>query len=207
MEEKIVYSDIFKIAWKGLKAQFWLLVGLCIGFVIIFSLLLIFAVPAKGEAMTISSIVVCILCFLLFGLFQLGYLKNCFQALDGEEPQFSAYGQESRKLLSYLIAYIIYSVIIIIGFALLILPGLYLLLRLQFYYASMVDENAGIIESFKRSWEITKGHTLVLFVLALMMLLIILIGEIALFVGVFIAIPLIVLMYGYAFRRLTMPMA
>lgn len=205
MEEKLIYSDIFKAAWKGLKSQFWLLVGLLIGFTIIYSLLYIFSLPEKGEAMKISGIVVSILAWFLYGLFVMGYLKNCLQTLDGEEPQFSAYGQVSQKLLSFLVASIIYSVIVLIGTALLVLPGIYLALRLQFFLASMVDENTGIIESLKRSWEITRGQTLPLFILMLIMILISIVGSLALFVGVFIASPLIILMYGYTYRKLTAP--
>jgi len=207
MEEKLVYSDILKTAWKGLKSQFWLLVGLVIGFTIIYSLLMIFTIPDKVESFEVSKIIVNILSAFIFGLFVMGYLKNCLQTLDGEEPQFSAYGQVSRKLLIFLVAYIIYYVIVIIGLVLLIAPGIYLSLRLQFFFASMVEENTGIIDSFKRSWNITKGHSLSLFILSLIMLLIYFIGCIALFVGVFIAAPLMVLMYGVIFRKLTAPAA
>ncbi len=205
MEDKIVYSDIFRAAWKGLKSQFWLLVGLVIGFTIIYSLLYLFAIPAKGETMSISGIIVSILCMFLSCLFGMGYLKNCLQTLDGEEPQFSAYGQVTRKLPAFILAYILFFIIISIGFALLIIPGIYLLLRLQFFVASMVDENTGAIESLKRSWNITKGHTLELFILSLIMILISFIGTIALFIGIFIAAPLITLMYVYTYRKLTAP--
>jgi membrane-anchored glycerophosphoryl diester phosphodiesterase (GDPDase) len=207
MKEKINYSDIIRTAWRGLKSQFWLLTGLLIGFTIIYSLLFIFAIPAKGDFFSISDIIAWILCLFLFCLFQLGYLKNCFQTLDGEEPQFSSYGQVSRKLPGYFAASLIYSMIIFIGSVLFVLPGIYLALRLQFFIASMVDENTGIIKSFKRSWEITKGHSVRLFVVVLIMILINFIGQMALVVGMFAAIPLIVLMYGVVFRRLTTPTA
>ncbi|MDR3250077.1 MAG: hypothetical protein LBT42_00220 [Tannerella sp.] len=207
MEDKIVYSDIFRTAWKALMSQFWLLAGLFIGFTIIYSLLLIFAVPSKGTPISISGIIVSVLCVLLAYLFQLGYLRNCFQTLDGEEPQFSAYGQVSGKLFSFLAAHIIFVVITAIGTVLLIAPGIYLALRLQFFFASMVDENTGIVDSFKRSWKITKGYSLRLLILALIMALASFIGQIALFAGIFVAIPLILLMYGCAFRRLSSPSA
>jgi uncharacterized membrane protein len=205
MEEKLVYSDIFRKAWKGLISQFWLLVGLIIGFTIVYSLMYIFALPAKGESMTTSGIIVSILCGLLLCLFQLGYMKNCFQTLDGEEPQFSSYGQVSRKLLSYLVASILFTLIVAIGTVLLIVPGIYLALRLQFFFASMVDEDTGMIESFKRSWEITKGHSLRLFIILLIIILTCIIGQLALFIGIFVATPLIILIYGDTFRRLTAP--
>ena len=165
------------------------------------------SIPDKVESFEVSRIIVSILSAFIFGLFIMGYFKNCLQTLDGEEPQFSAYGQVSRKLLIFLAAYIIYYVIVIIGLVLLIAPGIYLSLRLQFFFASMVEENTGIVDSFKRSWNITKGHSLSLFILSLIMLLIYFLGSIALFVGIFIAVPLIVLMYGFIFRKLTAPTA
>ena len=205
MKEKIVYSDIFKSAWKGFLAQIWLLTGLVIGFTIIFSLLILFVIPDKGEVVRIGGLIVSILCICLGSLFSLGYLRNCMQTLDGEEPQFSAYGQESRKLLSFLVAYILFSVIITVGFALFIFPGVYLFLRFQFFFASMVDEDTGLITSFKRSWEMTKGYQLQLLVLLFIHLLIFLIGMMALCIGVFAAIPLSALLYGSVYRKLTAP--
>ena len=205
MNEKIVYADIFKAAWKGLISQIWLLTGLLIGFTIIFSLLLLFAIPLKGEALSISGILALFVCLLFGGLFIMGYLRNCLQTIDGEEPQFSAYGQVSGKLLKFLIAYILFLVITTIGFALFIFPGVYLFLRFQFFFASMVDEDTGLITSFKRSWTITKGQTARLFVLMLITLLVFLIGMITVFIGIFVAIPLIVSLYGYTFRKLIAP--
>ena len=207
MNAKIVYGDIFKAAWKSLVSQIWLLTGLLIGFTIILSLLLLFVIPAKGEAISISGILVLFLFLLLGGIINMGYLRNCMQTLEGEEPQFSAYGQVSRKLLSYLLAQILFSVIISIGFALLVFPGIYLFLRLQFFFASMVDEDSGLIASFKRSWAITKGQTLQLFALMLIHLLLLIVGIIAFGIGIFVAIPLITLLYGYSFRKLIAPVA
>ena len=160
MEDKIVYPDIFKRAWRGLMSQFWLLVGLIIGFTIIFSLLIIFTIPEKATTFGIKDIVVGIIGMLLSGLFWMGYLKNCMQTLDGEEPQFSAYGQVSRKLPAFIATFFIYYLIVIIGSAFLIIPGIYLGIRLQFYLAFIVEDNCGIIESFKKSWNLTKGLSL-----------------------------------------------
>lgn len=205
MNEKIVYADIFKTAWKGLKSQIWLLTGLLIGYTILYSLLLLFTIPSKGEALSISSVIILCLCLLLGCLFMMGYLKNCFQTLDREEPQFTAYGQVVGKLFGFLLAVFVFYVIVAIGFALLFLPGVYLWLRLQFFFAFMVDADAGVTTSFKRSWAITKGHTLQLFVLMLIQLLISCFGIILLGIGIFVAVPLILLMYVRTFQTLIAP--
>ena len=205
MNVKIVFADILSAAWKSYKSQCWLLTGLIIGFTIIFSLLLLFATPTKGEPMSISGIIVYVICFFLFCLFSMGYLRNCLQTLDNEEPQFSAFGQTSRKIFSFIAACLAFSVMIFVGCVLLLFPGIYLALRFQFFYTSMVDEDTGVIESFKRSWHMTKGQTRRLFILMLFHLLIVIFGLAALGIGIFIATPLFLLMYGHAYRKLTAP--
>lgn len=139
-------------------------------------------------------------------LFNLGYTKNIFQALDGEEPQFSAYGQQSRKILTYFVANILFFIVVSIGLMFLIIPGIYLALRLQFFTMFIVEEDAGITDSLKRSWEITKGQGLPLFMLFLTTLAIILVGMIIFFIGIFLAFPILLMMQCYVYRKLNSPL-
>jgi len=205
MNAKIDFAEISKAAWKGFKSQCWLLMGLLIGFTIVYSILFLFAFPAKGEPMRISGLIVGIICVIFQCLFVMGYLKNCLQTVDGEEPQFSAYGQVSRKLLAFLPVFILFPIVITLGFALFFFPGVYLLLRFQFLFASVVDDETGVIASIKRSWNITKGHTMQLFVLMLIQMAIFVVGMIVLGVGIIAATPFTALMYAYAYRKLTAP--
>lgn len=202
MKRLIVISEILKAAWKGLKAEFWLLVGLLIGYIIIELFLMLF-IPDLKEGISVTAIAIMGLSFIFSIVFSLGYTKNLFQALDSEEPQFSAYGRQSLKFGRFLIAYILYTIIVSIGTGLFVIPGIYLAIRLQFFAASIVDENSGIIESFKRSWEITKGQTKPLIVLFFLTIGIFLLGLLVLTIGIFVAIPFVGLMYCAVFRKLT----
>lgn len=132
----------------------------------------------------------------------MGYIKNLFQTLDGIEPQFSAYGQQAPKLVTFIIANIIYSIIVIVGLIIFIIPGIYLAIRLQFFMVFIVQEDAGIMESLRMSWNITKGNAMQLFLLGLAMIGITIVGLILLIVGVFVAGPLVYMMYCYTFRKL-----
>ena len=95
MEPKFILSDVFKAAWKGTRSQLWILAGLLIGYGILFFTLVAFAMPMQSSMA--GMIVVNVISVLFSCLFSLGYMKNIFQALDGEEPQFSAYGQQTRN--------------------------------------------------------------------------------------------------------------
>lgn len=204
MEPKFMISEVFSTSWKGTKSQIWILAGLLIGYTILSFTFTIFAIPMQTSF--VGEIVLNVIGGLFSILFTLGYLKNMFQTLDGDEPQFSAYGQQAKNIFTYFFATIIMTIIVLVGLLFFIIPGVYLGIRLQFYQAFIVEENAGIIDSLRRSWEVTKGQAWPLFILGLLMLGIILLGIILFGIGIFVAAPLIYMMYSYSFRKLNTPL-
>ena len=202
MARKFVLSDVLRVAWKRLISQIWLLAGLLIGYVIVsLSLILFIPFPEQGSV-SVAGMAISLLSLVFSLLFSLGYTKNMFQTLDGEEPQFSAYGQQSRKIFTWLIAGLIYTVVVVVGLCLLVLPGIYLAIRLQFFYTSVVDEDTGIVTSLKRSWEITKGQEMPLFIFLLVAFGLTVLGLSFFLIGIFVIYPLVGLMYCYVFRKL-----
>lgn len=204
MGPKFSISEVCSTSWQRTKAQIWVLAGLMIGMTIISFTLSAFAMPMQKSL--VGMTVVNIISYIISIIFALGYTKNIFQALDGEEPQFSAYGQQARKIITYFVASLFMGIIVLFGICLFVIPGIYLALRLQFYAAFIVDEDAGIIDSLKRSWEITRGETMELFLLMLAMCGICLLGIILLGIGIFVAIPLTYMMYCYVYRKLNTPL-
>ena len=201
MKPTFLISEAIKESWRVLKSQIWVLVGLCIGASIISFTLSFILSPSDPTSIGGNSIY--ILVSTAFGtLFSLGYIKNLFQAMDGEDPQFSAYGQESRKLIKAILAGLLYAIIVVIGIVLFIIPGIYLAMRLQFYIVFIVDEDAGIVDSLKRSWAITDKQVLDLLLVAVVVIAISIAGAMLLLIGLFIAIPLTYLMLLYIYRKL-----
>jgi len=207
MKTSFSISEELKKSLQIFKTQAWILVGLLVSFTIVTFTISIFQpdVQVISDIYDVTFLSLFLLSLVLNSVFSLGYIKNAFQAMDGDEPQFSAYGQESRKIIKYIEVNILSSLIIIIGFALFILPGIYLAIRLQFVNALIVDENLGVIDSLKRSWEITQGHEVKLFLVLLVFIGLILLGTICLGVGIFITIPICVIMQLYIYRKLNSP--
>ncbi|OAV71295.1 hypothetical protein Barb4_00748 [Bacteroidales bacterium Barb4] len=200
MKPAFAIPEVFSTSWIRTKEQIWILAGLFIGFVTLSFSLSILLEPLISNV--VSTIIVALVTVFLHMLLALGYYKNIFQALDETEPQFSAYGKQAKKVFTYIVVTIISGVILIVGLTLFIVPGVYMGLRLQFYIAFIVEEDAGIVESLKRSWNLTKGHTMNLFVLWLAMFGILILGTLLLLVGLFAAIPLVCMMQCYSYRKL-----
>ena len=91
---------------------------------------------------------------------------------------------------------------VIIPIILIIIPAVYISVRLQFYNYFLLDEESGIIESIKRSAEISKGNVGELFLLGAVLSIIILISIIPLGLGLIFSIPLSTMATSYVYLKL-----
>jgi uncharacterized membrane protein len=94
------------------------------------------------------------------------------------------------------------ALIVIGGFILLIIPGIFFALRLQFTCYLIVDKNLGPVEAVKTSWKITKGNAWNLFFLGILLGLINILGLLCLIVGLFVTVPLTMLATTFVYRKL-----
>jgi len=194
-------SEIFSASWRLVKPHLVILAGLMFGYMVVGVILSLFLTPLTGGSL-LGSLLVQILSLAISIVFSLGYTKNVFQALDGIEPQFSAYSIKLSQAWNYLLAGIIMGVAFTIGLILLVIPGIYIAIRLQFAIAYIVEEDASAIDALTRSWNLTKGHCLNLFLLLVIMIGLSILGTLLLVIGLFVTVPLIYMMYCYAFRKL-----
>jgi hypothetical protein len=133
--------------------------------------------------------------FLTMGLLRVGL--NLVSGLPVSVNQLFG---EGRKLLKAIGASILYAAMLVVGFLLLIVPGVYLALRFGQYMTAIVDRDMGIMESFSYSSSITTNNRMNLFLLALLAVAIFLAGCLALVVGLIFAYPVVGLSWMVAYR-------
>jgi hypothetical protein len=135
--------------------------------------------------------------FLSIGLTRIG-----LNLVSGKPISVGMLFSGARKLLPMLGGYIIFMAAFVIGFILLIVPGIYIAMRYgQFFYA-IVDRDLGIIDSFKYSSSITTNNRTKLFFLVLLYIAMGIAGILALCVGILFAMPVIWLTGAVAYRWL-----
>jgi hypothetical protein len=92
-----------------------------------------------------------------------------------------------RNYWNAVIAGLVTTVIIIIGFLMLIVPGIIFACRLAFVPYLVIDEKMEAMEALKASWAMTKGHGWTIFFMAILAFFIIIAGLIVLIFGVLIS--------------------
>lgn len=103
---------------------------------------------------------------------------------------------------SMLGASILQTVIIMIGFILLIIPGIIASLLLCFTQISLVDKKLTPVEALKESYRLARPHLWSLFLLALSLVLLNILGLLALVVGLLVTIPVSLITVAHVYRTL-----
>lgn len=136
-------------------------------------------------------------------LIQIGMTKIILDIHDGKKLNLEYLYKLYPLFVRYLGASIIYGVAVVIGLILLIIPGIIIAIKFQFYSFLIVDKNEGIIDSLKKSAKLTEGHMMNLFILGVLLIIINLVGAMLLGLGLLVTIPTSVMAMVYVYRKLS----
>jgi uncharacterized membrane protein len=122
--------------------------------------------------------------------------------IDGRRPTVGMMFEGFDRFGDAFLAYLVRSILLVIGFALLVVPGIILSLMWVFTFPVIGESSLGFWEAMRRSAVLTEGYRWRLFLLALACVPVLLLGLIALCVGIFVALPVCMTAFGLAYRFL-----
>ena len=181
--------------WKTVKKDlvYFVLIALIVQVFSMMSLLI--------KDQTISSIISFLV--LIIGIFlTAGYLKISFSYYDGKKLPLNELFKQGKYFINLLGAQLLVGLIVIAGLILFIVPGIIWGLKYQMTLNLIVDKDLDILEAMRQSAEITKGVKLQLLVFNFACLGVMILGALALGVGVLVAMPVLWLAGIYVYRHL-----
>ena len=108
-----------------------------------------------------------------------------------------------KPFVQYIFASFVSTAIVLVGYLLLIIPGIILSLALCFTSLLVIDKDMDALEAMKESVRITKGNRLKLLGLFLFFLVLNVIGVLMLFVGLLVTLPVSYMAFVHAYRVLS----
>lgn len=151
---------------------------------------------------SITSIVGAILTIISI-VFSIGMVRVVLNVYENKALKFENLYEDWRLIGWYILGGIINGLLVILGLVLLIIPGIFVAVRLSMWPYIMLEGESNSIEAIKKSWKLTEGKVLKLIGLYLVQFLVVLLGIIALLVGVVIAMPVISLSLVFVYKKLT----
>ena len=106
-----------------------------------------------------------------------------------------------QTLWQYAVAHLLAGLIILLGLILLIVPGIYFIIRFSMV-RFLVLEGAGIKGSLKKSGELTEGIKWQLLGFLIVLCLVNLLGLLFFFVGLLVTIPVSMIAYAHVYQKL-----
>lgn len=135
-------------------------------------------------------------------ILEMGILLITLELYDQKKPRYKDILIPKGYLFRYLIAKIVYGLIVVAGLILLIVPGIIWSLKYAFVRYFIVDKGLSIKEAFSESSRITSGSKWNIFWLGILLAIINILGALAFGVGLLLSIPITIMAYAYVYRKL-----
>lgn len=142
------------------------------------------------------------LSFFLIGPLSLGVVQAHLKTSRGETPEWSDLGYGFSRYPQAVLVTVLSTLIVLGGFILLIIPGIFLAVRLAFTSYRFVDGDMDAMDAIKAAWEDTRGQWWRTFGFFLMTVPIAIAGLLALGVGIFVAMVLLAQASAVYYRSL-----
>lgn len=132
-----------------------------------------------------------------------GLIKIYLKVSAEHKPHVSdLFNHDWKRFIRRFVSKIVAGVLTVLGFILLIIPGIYVAARLYLYEFFAVDQEMNAIEAISASREVTKGHVREIIGIWFLSLGILILGIIPVGIGLLWAMPTIKLAQAKLYRKI-----
>jgi uncharacterized membrane protein len=199
MKAQFSKKQAIKFGFEIARRNILFFIGLLI---IVFLVSAITSILRTGvQKAVLASLLLTVVQYIVNTVIAMGFIKISLEFVSKIKPKIRDIVYY-KSIVKYALASVASGIIVLVGFILLIIPGVILAVRLQYATYLIVDKNLGPIESIKTSWRITHGNTWNLFFFGLLIGLINILGALCLIVGLFVTVPLGMIATTSVYRKL-----
>jgi uncharacterized membrane protein len=201
-QKEFSIGEALEYGWNTMKTNFGFFIGIIIVSWIVAGIPTVIAVILQENAPGISFL------FRLAGIvlstiIQIGIIRIALKFVDGQTPEFNdLFTSFKGYFWRYLGASILFGLIVAGGMLLLIVPGIIWAVKFQYFTYLIIDQNLGVMDSLKKSSDITNGVKWPLFGFAVLLVLINYGGAVLLFIGLLATIPITMMANVSVYRLL-----
>jgi len=203
MEKKFSIGEALKFGWGGMKKHIGFFIALFVISTIIIAVLNSIQGWASYRDNFLVSFLAGIVSWVIEIIIGMGIIKISLRIVRGENPGLGDFKFPLTAIGNYIIASILYGLIIFGGMILLIIPGVIWGIKYQYATFAVIDKKQGPVEAIRTSGRITKGSLWNLFLFGLACLGINLLGAIIFLVGLFATIPTTLLAGAFIYIKLS----
>lgn len=201
--KKFSIGEALSFGWRTMKVNFWFFAGL-----LLVTAVLMVVLPGlidgfkQQQEFTLKAAAVGLAQAIIGTVISIGFIKIALLFVDGQKPGFGDLFSHGNLFINYLVSHILYSLIVMAGMVLLVVPGIIWAIKYRFYDYFVVDKGMNPVEALKHSARVTAGAKWQLFWFGLCLVLINVVGALVFVVGLLATIPTSMLATAFVYRKL-----
>lgn len=161
-------KNILRSSYEFYLSKFVTLIGIT-AVVYFLSVLFEYVVDSIFSVSFVVGTIIGVMMAVVGIVFEIGYLKYLLKLASGVHSSVEDLLKYSYLIWRYVLGWLAYGAVVIVGLILLIVPGVYLSIRFMFVPILIVDKELTIKEAFKKSTLLTQGVKWKLFGLVLIL--------------------------------------
>ncbi|HSK98247.1 MAG TPA: hypothetical protein VK891_16590 [Euzebyales bacterium] len=191
-------SEAFRAGWRGFLANILPLIVVALLVWVVTGYLNFWAERTGG----FIQFVLGLLAFFVGQVVAIVWISLALAVVDGQPITTDTLLPSGATLISYIIASLLFSLMLGIGLVLLIIPGIIIAVTFGLFGWALVDKALDPIEALRHSSRITSGHRWQLFGFLLLAILLNIGGVLLLVVGVLVTSAVTLIAAGHIYRQL-----
>lgn len=199
-QSRYLISEAIHFGWNRTKQRFGFFVALLLATTIISR------IPAVIGAQLPENSPPALLLFLIFAVLNViiswGIIKISLLEARGVNASWSSFLGTARDYWQFFLVSLVYTLIVLAGFILLIIPGIIWSIKYQYMIYLVIDKNMGIRESMKLSAAMTDGVKWDLLAFEFITGIINVLGFFALIIGLLMTVPTSIIAQAKVYDRL-----
>jgi hypothetical protein len=198
MHPPFLIEESLRFGWHKTRAHSALLFQ---AMLVLFAVQVASSIVQKVLANTLQGALAMVALAVLSIVLGAGFTLIALKLAKGEHASLADLVPRARLVWHYFCASVFAGVIIVGGLILLIIPGIYLLLRFLMVRFAVLD-GAGITESLKKSSALTHGVKWHLLAFLLVLVLLNILGAALLLVGLLVSVPVTAIAFAHVYLKL-----
>lgn len=199
--DAISIRQALHFAWPTFKKHYGLFTGVLLTIFGAWGTLEVIVIAGRRFGIVLWAAAHLAFLILLAGI-EVGLLQICLALYDGGEPRFADTFTHLAAAPKFLVGQVFYLLMILLGLALFVFPGAYLGARYALFGFCMAAGETNLIRSFQQSAILSTGTKTHLLAILFGLFVFNVLGASLLGIGLFITVPLSVLVMTAIYRQL-----
>ncbi len=192
-------NEALSAGWALFKGR----VGFFISLLLLWGVLIYLPQMAIKNMETVWLQIVFAIVLQLFQYFlAIGILKITLMIADGKPVAIGDLFSGGPQFTPYVLASILYTLAVLVGLVLLVVPGIMVAIVFGYYGYFIIDKGMGPVDALKASAALTKGVRWKLLGFGLVMIILNAVGGLLVGLGLFVTVPVSLVAVAVVYRRL-----